>query len=74
MVSPSSQLGPERWLRQVLDEQGGKHLPYRVEAKYTVRQHLLDLVSVSTADLLRSWKRNQTCCIVPGMLMVNFNV
>ena len=44
--APSSQLGPESWLRQVFADQGAIRLPYSNDAKFAVRQHLLDLVSV----------------------------
>jgi hypothetical protein len=44
VLGPPPQL---EWLNQVLNEQGSKALPYTHDAKSTLRQHLLDLVTVS---------------------------
>lgn len=53
MGPPSSQLGRENWLTQVLNDQGSIHLPYSDNLKFVIRQHLLDLVAVSTQPLDR---------------------
>ena len=45
MGPPSPQVAPADWLGHVLD-QGPKPLPYAPEAKYAIRQHLVDLVTV----------------------------
>jgi len=43
------------WLDQNLQRRGNNELPYDADVKWTVRQHLLDLVAVSFYSLFGSF-------------------
>ena len=45
MGPPSPQVAPAEWLAHMLDH-GPKPLAYAPEAKFAIRQHLVDLVTV----------------------------
>ncbi|EIE25211.1 tumor susceptibility protein [Coccomyxa subellipsoidea C-169] len=67
----SSQLGPESWLRQVLGDQGQTRLPYNNDAKFAVRQHLLDLVSEFPTLVLKQQQYTHTNGSTVQLLMAD---
>ena len=60
MGPPSPQVAPADWLGHILDH-GPNQLPYAPEAKFAIRQQLLDLVTVRANQPSLVYRAGEAC-------------